>query len=300
MRRWIREHRRLSIAGAIFAVLLIVGAVGGPPKNRAAQAVTRPQRPHDSATHHRRGARSAAVRRAPAHRSKPTTNAVACRAPSDVLAGVYHPYRLRVLAGCQLLGGIVRAVRHEQDGDVHLDVATDAPYAFLLNSVNRSAQGDALVVEFMARDGGHLPLPSVGDHLTMTGVWVNDADHGWNELHPVWSEQIAGGAVHHSGAQYGGSPAGDSSSTAEADCRNANGQPCQGYVQTATGSPPAPSGSCGSCGQPSSTGRTPSTSAPPSRYRAGEFCSLAKEPSYEAAGYICSPGSDGRERLHTR
>ena len=30
-----------------------------------------------------------------------------------------------------------------------------------------------------------LVVPPVGTHTTVTGPWVHDADHGWNEIHPV-------------------------------------------------------------------------------------------------------------------
>src|SRR5947209_1635510 len=147
---------------------------------------------------------------------------VRCQAPSDPLAGVYHPSRLRLLAACRRGSGTVARVRHETDGDLHVDVMLDGSSTDLLNDVNRSKQAGQLVVEFMARDGGHLPGPSVGDRITLTGAWVNDADHGWNELHPVWSVQLNGGPISRSGPQYGGSPPTAGSRLAAADCRDQN------------------------------------------------------------------------------
>jgi hypothetical protein len=87
----------------------------------------------------------------------------------------------------------------------------------LTNAVNGSEQDGDLLVEFMPRDGGHLPALAVGDHISLTGAWVLDADHGWNELHPVWSETLSG-ITYRSGPQYGGSPADVGSSAAAADC----------------------------------------------------------------------------------
>jgi hypothetical protein len=169
-------------------------------------------------------------------------------------------------------------VRHEEDGDLHIDLDTGGA---LTNALNGSEQGGNLVVEFMPRDGGHLPAPTAGQQISLTGAWVLDADHGWNELHPVWSETLSG-VTYRSGPQYGGSPADVGSSQAAADCTS-NGPACHGYGDLT----PAPSS------QPSS----PST--PPSGHlRSGEFCSTTKEAFYEANGYACSPGSDGRERLH--
>src|SRR5437868_2801408 len=148
-----------------------------------------------------------------------------CRAPADVLAGVYHPDRLHVLSPCRAVSGTVVGLSHEEDGDLHIALDTGGA---LTNAVNASDVDGSLVVEFMPRDGGHLPAPTVGEHISLTGAWVLDANHGWNELHPVWSETLAG-ITHHSGPQYGGSPADVGSSQAAADCTS-NGSICQGYV----------------------------------------------------------------------
>ncbi len=44
----------------------------------------------------------------------------------------------------------------------------------------------------MPRDGGHLPKPVVGQHLVLKGAWVLDTQHGWQEIHPVWSVTVNG------------------------------------------------------------------------------------------------------------
>ena len=87
-------------------------------------------------------------------------------------------------------------------------------------------------VELMARDGGHLPAPSVGDAISLVGAWVKDTQHGWNELHPVWSIALNGGRVSHSGPQFGGTPAADRSENAGEDCRTNGGRRCPGYGPT--------------------------------------------------------------------
>src|SRR5438876_9339524 len=174
----------------------------------------------------------------PRHRRRPTRlrgpSGSACRAPKDVLAGVYHPERLEVLAPCRLAAGTVRRISHEPDGDLHVEVALETPYSALLDEVNRTQKRGRLVVEFMPRDGGHLPEPGDGEHVRLTGAWVDDTEHGWNELHPVWSVQINGGAVHRSGPQYGGSPPYDRSFDAAAGCRDQHGGPCKGYGGTSS------------------------------------------------------------------
>ena len=113
---------------------------------------------------------------------------------------------------------------HEVDGDLHIALATDG---VLTNAVNRSRQGGNLVAEFMPRDGGHLPTPVVGERIRLTGAWVLDANHGWNELHPVWSETRAG-VTYQSGPQYGGTPADVGSRQAAKGCTS-KGARCQGY-----------------------------------------------------------------------
>jgi len=154
-----------------------------------------------------------------------------CPASTDALTGVYHPARLAVLRSCQKATGTVVTVRHEPDGDLHIDVALDRRYRFLSAPGNATQHG-WLVVEFMARDGGHLPEPGAGQRISLIGVWVTDMQHGWNELHPVWAVSLNGSAWRRSGPQYGGSPPSDRSSDAEADCRTPSGNRCRGYGLT--------------------------------------------------------------------
>jgi Protein of unknown function (DUF3761) len=146
----------------------------------------------------------------------------------------------------------VRAVRHEQDRDLHIDVQVTSAYRKLLNSKNYSLQHGWLVVEFMARDGGHLPEPSVGTAISIVGAWVFDSEHGWNEIHPVWRLTL-NGHLYKSGPQYGGSPAYARSPNAEATCRTQRGTACLGYHHTVAvtghsgGSSGAPVGATAKC-----------------------------------------------------
>lgn len=159
-------------------------------------------------------------------RPKPHRRTV-CAPGRPVLGGVYHPARLHVLAGCRRATGTVRVVRHEEDGDLHVLVDLD-PASRRLIAGGRSEEG-ALTVEFMPRDGGHLPEPRTGSQITLTGAWVFDSQHGWNELHPVWTVRLGGGATHSSGPQFGGSPPGVGSSEANGTCHTARGAVCSGY-----------------------------------------------------------------------
>jgi hypothetical protein len=82
-------------------------------------------------------------------------------------------------------------VRHEEDGDLHVLVDLDASSRRLI--ANGRSETGALTVEFMPRDGGHLPEPSPGARIALTGAWVFDSQHDWNELHPVWTSRVSGG-----------------------------------------------------------------------------------------------------------
>jgi hypothetical protein len=146
-----------------------------------------------------------------------------------VLVGVWGPDRLTVLNGCQSVAGTVEGLSAEQDGDVHFDIAVARPYRRLLSAGNFALQHGWLVVELIPRDGGHLPEPAVGDHVALVGAWVNDTNHGWHEIHPVFSEAIDVGPAHLSGPQYGGAPPSAPPSQAAADCRTPSGARCTGY-----------------------------------------------------------------------
>lgn len=154
-----------------------------------------------------------------------------CPAASTVLNGVYHPQRLTVLSPCKKAAGTVMHVKLEAgsggDGDLHIQLKLDPAYASLKNTKNDVAQGGNLVVEYMPRDGGHLPKPAVGDHFVLKGAWVLDTQHGWQEIHPVWSVTV-NGHTYKSGPQNGGSPQTDNSSNSRPDCVD-HGNPCVGY-----------------------------------------------------------------------
>jgi hypothetical protein len=88
-----------------------------------------------------------------------------CPVKRHALDGVYHPARLVIMRVCQRASGVVRDVRLEEDGDLHIRFHLTATYAALTNDVNDAKQHGDLVVEFMPRDGGHLPKPAIGNRL---------------------------------------------------------------------------------------------------------------------------------------
>jgi len=106
--------------------------------------------------------------------------------PSNPTLGVYHPYRLEVRNTCMTVSGTVAMVRHEADKDYHINVKLDPQYANLINARNVSGEHGDLVIEVISMEDGHVPIPNVGEHITVTGPYVLDKDHGWMEIHPAW------------------------------------------------------------------------------------------------------------------
>ena len=108
-----------------------------------------------------------------------------CRGGSP-LAGVYHPQRLVVKSRCRVAVGTVREVKFEDyDGDVHVDLRVDPAYESLLDDDNERVGGN-LVVELIPQDRSRVAVPEVGTRIQVVGPWVEDTEHGWNELHPAW------------------------------------------------------------------------------------------------------------------
>ena len=102
------------------------------------------------------------------------------------LAGVYHPQRLHVKSGCRAANGTVRKIKFEEyDGDVHIDLRLDPGQEQLLSDGNERV-GDNLVVEVIPQDRSRVALPPEGARVQVVGPWVEDTQHGWNEIHPAW------------------------------------------------------------------------------------------------------------------
>jgi hypothetical protein len=108
-----------------------------------------------------------------------------CRGGSP-LAGVYHPSRLRVKSRCRVAVGTVSKVVFEAyDGDVHVDLRLDPAYESLLSDGNDRVGGN-LVVEVIPFDRARVAVPEEGARVEVVGPWVEDDQHGWNEIHPAW------------------------------------------------------------------------------------------------------------------
>ena len=125
-----------------------------------------------------------------------------CSDPASISSHVYHPYRLQQVKPCITASGIAENVTREDDGDYHVRLALDSQYANLTNDANQSYQYGDLVVEIicattisqqdavLACEGytNNITIPSVNDHITVTGPYVLDTNHyNWAEIHPVYS-----------------------------------------------------------------------------------------------------------------
>ena len=127
----------------------------------------------------------------------------------DPHAHVYSPDRLQLLAPCVTVTGTVAIIRTEKDGDLHVLLRLDPGQDKYINATNVSAESGLLVLEPVCVNtptqadaipacAGYknpLPIPEVGTHVSVTGAWVHDLDHGWLELHPVFAFNGVGAPV---------------------------------------------------------------------------------------------------------
>jgi hypothetical protein len=96
---------------------------------------------------------------------------------------VYHPGRLEVKEQCLRITGTIELVRREPDGDDHIRVKLDPPYANLINNENVVRQDGDLVVEPVCENPvtqadaaaacrdfhSDITVPPVGSHVTIVG-----------------------------------------------------------------------------------------------------------------------------------
>jgi hypothetical protein len=139
----------------------------------------------------------------------PTPSATTRQVPAlngcsaDPTAHVYYPDRLRLLAACVTVTGIIDLVHAERDGDLHVRLRLDPGQTCdgqpCLSQENLTLQAGDLLLEPVCEHeatqadaveacaGYHSPVvvPPVGSHVAATGPWVLDLNHGWNEIHPL-------------------------------------------------------------------------------------------------------------------
>src|SRR5713101_159336 len=131
-----------------------------------------------------------------------STSSSSCSDPASISSHVYNPYRLQIVKSCITASGTVDRVIEEDDGDVHARTNLDQAFSNLTNSANDQYQYGDLVVEIICVNQpsqtdaipscqnytNQIPVPSVGQHITITGPYVLDTDHyNWAEIHPVYS-----------------------------------------------------------------------------------------------------------------
>ena len=124
---------------------------------------------------------------------------IAAQCDQSLWEYVYNPGRLQILDACISVTGTVDAVRKQPDGDLHIIFRLDSEFESLLNEKNISRQQGDLVLEPIcqgeirqkdaaepcSRYNGPYFEPEVGRRYQVWGTYVHDADHGWNELHPI-------------------------------------------------------------------------------------------------------------------
>jgi len=112
---------------------------------------------------------------------------------------VYDPSRLEVIDPCKVVTGVVDELDHNEDGDTHMLLKLDAGYEDLLLKKNKKKKEGDLVIEVVCANAvtdkkvgaacsgysNKISIPSVGDHIRVTGSYVDDTHNGWAEIHPV-------------------------------------------------------------------------------------------------------------------
>ncbi|HUR00102.1 MAG TPA: hypothetical protein VM166_11655, partial [Gemmatimonadaceae bacterium] len=95
--------------------------------------------------------------------------------------------------------GTVTVSLADDDGDQHFLLMLDRGQENLLTKRNEKKKSGFLVVEIVCANpvklkkvksacAGYtnpIPLPSVGEHVRVTGTHVIDSHNGWAEIHPV-------------------------------------------------------------------------------------------------------------------
>ena len=128
-----------------------------------------------------------------------------CSDQESISSHDYNPDRLTIVQSCITASGVVENVFEEADGDYHVRVALDDQYANLTNSANDQYQYGDLAVEIIcalpitqqdavsACQGytNSITIPSVNNHITVTGPYVLDTEHSnWAEIHPAYALTI--------------------------------------------------------------------------------------------------------------
>ncbi len=153
-----------------------------------------------------------------------TTNTTSC--DESLWNHVWYPARLKIIDRCRVVTGVVENISIRGDGDEHISLKLDSEYTNLLNQKNIDEQHGDLVLEIICKNPirqmdefiactkedteegtvGHIKVIGacvlafnacsgykqdfdihVGEHIKVTGAYVLDSEHGWNEIHPITS-----------------------------------------------------------------------------------------------------------------
>lgn len=112
--------------------------------------------------------------------------------------------RLKVIKDCVTVSGTLISAKPEADGDYHITIDLDPQFKAMLNAKNMSGQHGYLVVEPVCSNKvtqtdtleehtcdnfkqNLYDKGMKGQHVEITGVYVTDMEHGWNEIHPATS-----------------------------------------------------------------------------------------------------------------
>ena len=125
-----------------------------------------------------------------------------CSDSDSISSHVYNPYRLKLIRSCITASGVVDNVFERPDGDYHITLDLDSQYSNLTNTANDQYQYGDLVVEIICalpttqsdavsacqNYTNNITVPSINDHITVTGPYVLDTEHSnWAEIHPVYT-----------------------------------------------------------------------------------------------------------------
>jgi hypothetical protein len=119
------------------------------------------------------------------------SDAVALGCDASLWNHVNHPGRLEVKEQCVRVTDTIQLVRPEPDGDNHIRVRLDPPYANVINNENITRQDGDLVVEPVCENPVTQPdvvaacrdfhsdaaVPPVGSHVTVVGSYVLRSSH---------------------------------------------------------------------------------------------------------------------------
>jgi hypothetical protein len=128
-----------------------------------------------------------------------STLAVAAGCDPGLWNHVYTPDRLQKLSPCMTVAGTIEESNVDDDGDQHFLINVGPGQKNLINKRNMKKKNGDLVGEIVcanptrqkksraacANYTNRVPLPTVGDHVKVTGSYVIDSHNGWTELHPV-------------------------------------------------------------------------------------------------------------------